>query len=169
MSMSGVAIDPSCIDAYNDVKSCKSKCCIFQLSDDGKTIIPDPESTQKYNRKAKPDQFDKFCQNFPENKCRYGVYNVNLGCQGGDGIVSVREKIVFVTWAPDSVKIKDEMMIASSKDSLKKACQGIAHDMQFSDESDIEAANWIESIGSMTTMKIAGEIVAFEGRDKADW
>ena len=42
--MSGVAIDPSCIEKYNEVKSCKSKCCIFQLSDDGKTIVPDEAS-----------------------------------------------------------------------------------------------------------------------------
>ena len=44
MAMSGVAIDPSCIEKYNEVKSCKSKCCIFQLSDDGKTIVPDEAS-----------------------------------------------------------------------------------------------------------------------------
>jgi cofilin len=169
MAMSGVTIDPSCVAKYNEVKSCKSKCCIFMLSDDGKTIVPDEESMQKYSRKAKPDQFEQFTKNFPENKCRYGVYNVNLGCQGSDGITSTREKIIFVTWAPDSAKIKDKMMIASSKDSLKKACVGIAHDMQFSDEGDTEASNWIESIGSMTTMKIAGEIVEFEGRPAGDW
>jgi len=169
MSMSGVAIDPSCIEKYNEVKSCKKKCCIFRLSDDGKTIIPDEESMMKYSRKANPETFEAFRSNFPENKCRYGVYNVNLGCRGNDGITATREKIVFITWAPDSAKIKDKMMIASSKDSLKKACVGIAHDMQFSDEGDTEAANWIESIGSMTTMKIAGDIVEFEGRDSGDW
>lgn len=169
MSMSGVAINPSCVDAFNKVKTCKIKCCLFKLSDDGKFIEPDEESQLKYSRNPGPESFESFTSMFPENKCRYGVYNVNLGCKGSDGIVSTREKMIFVTWAPDTAKIKDKMMIASSKDSLKKACVGIAHDMQFSDESDTQAGNWIDSIGSMTTMKIAGDIVKFEGRDTGDW
>jgi len=168
MSMSGVTIDSSCIESYNKVKSCKAKCCVFQLSDDGKLIIPDNETLLKYSRNPVPESFEKFIGMFPENKCRYGVYNVSIGCSQ-DGMKQMRDKLVFVTWAPDSAKIKDKMMIASSKDSLKKACVGIAHDMQFSDESDLNAGNWIDSIGSMTTMKIAGDIIEFEGREVSDW
>jgi cofilin len=168
MSMSGVTIDQSCIDAFNKVKSCKTKCCLFKLSDDGKLIVPDDESMLKYTRNPNPETFEKFLSFFPENKCRYAVYNVSLGCMQ-DNIKAMRDKLVFLTWAPDTAKIKDKMMIASSKDSLKKACVGIAHDMQFSDESDCAAENWISSIGSMTTMKIAGDIVEFEGRCANDW
>lgn len=166
--MSGVTIDSSCVEAYQKVKTCKNKCCLFKLSDDGKFIVPDEDSLLKFSRKPNPETFEKFLQLFPENKCRYGVYNVSIGCSC-DGMTQVRDKLVFLTWAPDSAKIKDKMMIASSKESLKKACVGVAHDMQFSDESDICAGNWIDSIGSMTTMKIAGDITEFEGRCKDEW
>lgn len=168
MSMSGVTISPECISMYNLVKTCKIKCCVFRISDDGKQIIPDEESALKYSRNPTPDSFEKFREFFPENKCRYAVYNASVACSQ-DGIKAAREKLVFITWAPDTARIKDKMLCASSKDSLKKACVGIAHDMQFSDEGDHEASNWIDSIGSMTTMKIAGDIIEFEGREVNAW
>jgi len=166
--MSGVTIDPSCIEIYNKVKTCKAKCAVFKISDDGQKIIPVDETVIKYSRNPKPEHFEQFINYFEDGKCCYAVYNVGVGCLQ-DGMKQVREKIVFCTWAPDTAKIKSKMLISSSKDSLKKACVGIAHDMQFSDESDLQAANWIDSIGSMSTMKIAGDICEFEGREVGDW
>lgn len=169
MSMSGVSIDPSCIDVYNKIKTCKTKCCLFKINDQGNKIIPVEESQLKYSRNPNPENFEKFTSLFSSKQCVYAVYNVSLACQSDSGLKTVREKIVFITWAPSSAKIKDKMLLASSSAALKKSCVGMAHDMQLGSESDLEAGEWVDSIGSMTTMKIAGEIVEFEGRSVGDW
>jgi len=169
--MSGVTIDNACIDKYQTVKNGKSKYCLFKISDDEKTIIVDTseDASAPYKRNPDPDDFEKFRSQLPSNKCRYGIYITQIACQGADGIKGYRDKIIFVTWAPDTARIKDKMMIASSKESIKKACVGIHYDFQFSCEGDSEATEWIDKIGEAATMKIAGDIVEFEGRQKSDW
>jgi len=169
MAMSGVTIDNSCIDAYTTVKNGKNKFCLFKISDDEKTICVDNDATAVYKRKADPDDFEKFRSHLIPNKCRYGIYITQIACQGSDGMKAYRDKIIFVTWAPDNARIKDKMMIASSKESIKKACVGIHYDFQFSCEQDSEATEWMDKIGEAATMKIAGDIVEFEGRPKGDW
>lgn len=169
MAMSGVTIDNACIDAYTTVKNGKSKYCIFRIADNEKSIIVDENECPTYKRNANPEDFESFRSQFPSNKCRYGIFISQLACCGSDGIKGYRDKIIFITWAPDTARIKDKMMIAASKEAIKKSCVGIHYDFQFSCEADSEASEWIEKIGEAATMKIAGDIVEFEGRPVGDW
>jgi cofilin len=50
---------------------------------------------------------------------------------------SERNKILFIVWAPDSAKIKEKMLITSSKDAVKKKLVGIGKEIQATDASEI--------------------------------
>lgn len=168
--MSGVTINPDVVDEFLKVKGGKQKFSVFRISDDKKTIIIDDHEGGNFTkRKGSPESFESFRGALPEKQCRYGVYYAELACMGSDGIKGIREKLIFITWAPDNAGIRDKMLIASSKDSLKKAFVGINYDFQFSCEADTEANEWIDKIGGESTMKIAGEIVEFEGQATGDW
>merc|ERR1711862_37889 len=78
-------------------------------------------------------KLDDFCAELPDNECRYGIFDLEYS-KDADG---VRQKIIFVVWAPDTAKIKDKMLTASSKDALKKQLIGISTEIQATDRSEI--------------------------------
>jgi len=167
---SGVILNSECVKVFSTVKSGKKKCCIFKISDDEKHIVFEEDTDLSYNRKPQPATFEKFLKFFPDNKCRYGIYNAWMGCkQGQEDTINIREKLVFVTWSPDVAKTRDKMLCSSSKDTLKKICIGIALELQCNDASEASAQSWIDQLSDMPTIKIAGDIISFEGRNKEDW
>jgi len=166
---SGVEVDDSCVAAFNLIKSGKQKYAILKINDDYSRIIVDESATCKYKRKPDPADFEQFLTHFPHDGCRYGIFLSQIGVQGSTGMKGYREKIVFVVWAPDSARIKDKMLVASSKAPLKSALQGINYNFQFSDEGEAEATEWIDLIAAAPVMKMAGEVIEFEGRSTDDW
>lgn len=168
-AMSGVEIQQNCVDAYNKVKAGKAKFAIMKISANEKQIELVEEAQAPYKQKADPADFEKFISYFQPNVCRYGVYITQIACQGGDGLKGYRDKVIFITWAPDTASIKQRMMISSSKEGLKKACLGHHYAFQFNDEGDCEASQWIDKLNDQANMKIVGDIVEFEGRVVADW
>ena len=49
-----------------------------------------------------------------------------------------KSKIVFVTWVPDTAKIRQKMLYASSKDKFKRELDGIQVEIQGTDFSEVE-------------------------------
>lgn len=170
MAMSGVEMKEECVDAYQAVKSNKLKCCAFRLSDDHKQIIKVEESQMKYHkRQTDPQQFKDFQQLFPADQCRYAVYHAILGLEGSDGIKSERDRIVFISWAPDTAKIKSKMLHSSSKDAIKKRFEGIGIEFQFSSQDELQACEWIGKFQELPNIKMAGTITEFEGLACKAW
>ena len=65
----------------------------------------------------KPDHFEQWTSKLPENECRYSIYDIEIGIDLGAGMnTGSRNKLVFIVWAPQTAKIKDKMVTASSKD-----------------------------------------------------
>jgi len=166
---SGVEVADACIAAYDLVKSGKQKYAIFKINDDYSEIVTCETEECKYKRKPVPEDFEQFLTHLPEDSCRYGIYLAQIGIMGVENVKGYREKIVFVVWAPDTAKIKDKMLIAASKEPLKKACVGINYSFQFSSPGEVEAKEWIEKIGDSAVIKMAGKVVEFEGRATDDW
>lgn len=52
--------------------------------------------------------------------------------EGGD-----RNKILFIVWAPENAKVKEKMLITSSKDAVKKKLVGISKEIQATDLSEV--------------------------------
>merc|ERR1712108_49849 len=125
---SGIDVDSAVVDAFNDIKlSHKYRYVIYKRNADNTQIVVeatvDPSKT-----------YDDFCAALPANECRYGVFDLEYEKSQADG---VRQKILLVVWAPDTAKIKDKMLTASSKDALKKQLIGISTEIQATDRSEI--------------------------------
>ena len=172
MSMSGVAVDDECVKVWQLLKTKKIKCANFRLTPDYKKIIVEEGSIIPRNPRdpPNPEYFEKWTSSLPENECRYSCYDAEIGINLGAGVsTGSRSKLVFVTWAPSTAKIKDKMVSASSKDAIKKKCDGIQIEWQLNDEQDYEPSAIIEDMQCLPDIKTSGKISVFEGRPVSDW
>ena len=140
---SGVVAKEECISIYNDLKlSRKFRFIIYCISEDGSSVTVEkasPPSDHPSSRQA----FDAFVKSLPSNDCRYSVFDFEYEKNGGEGI---RNKIIFVAWSPDSAKVKNKMLYASSKDALRKRLEGIATEIQATDSDEIKYESVLEKI-----------------------
>ncbi|KAJ1822214.1 cofilin [Coemansia sp. S610] len=157
---SGITVDDECKNAFQDLKVTHDyKFVLFKISDDNKAIIVDTTSLgpyedmekvdpaekdaklaarkaakEKLSQKPELEIYESFVKLLPENECRYAVYDFAYQKDGSD-----RNKILFYAWSPDTAKIKNKMVYASSKDSLRKSLIGVAQDVQ---ATDLEEASY---------------------------
>lgn len=172
MAMSGVTVDDHCVQIWQLMKTKKIKCANFKLTKDMKKIVVDEGSIIERSPRDPPNPayFEHWTRSLPENECRYSCYDVEIGIDLGAGLsTGSRSKLVFVTWAPGTAKIKDKMVSASSKDALKKKFDGIQIEWQLNDEQDFEASAIIEDMQCLPDIKTSGKVSVFEGRPVGDW
>ncbi|CAM8968866.1 unnamed protein product [Rhodiola kirilowii] len=79
------------------------------------------------------ETYEDFSASLPANECRYAVYDfdfiTNENCQ--------RSKIFFVSWSPDTSRVRSKMLYASSKDRFKRELDGIQFELQATDPSEM--------------------------------
>lgn len=85
---SGVAVNPSLLDTFQELKLGKKyKYIIFSLSPDLKEIIVAKTSTDT--------NYESFIADLPESECRWAVYDFEYDAEGGAG---KRNKLTFISW-----------------------------------------------------------------------
>mmetsp|Transcript_41021 Transcript_41021/g.80304 ORF Transcript_41021/g.80304 Transcript_41021/m.80304 type:complete len:144 (+) Transcript_41021:169-600(+) len=87
---------------------------VYRLADDRKSIIVDAKGPIT-------NTFEDFCAELPADDCRYGLVDVEVTTDEG----RATSKLVFISWNPDSCKIRTKMLYAASKDTLKSALGGV--------------------------------------------
>jgi len=123
---SGIGVDPECLAVFQQLKlGKKHKYIIFNINANKTEIVVEKTSAAT--------DYEEFLTDLPEDACRWAVYD--LGFEKEDG--GQRNKIVFYSWSPDSAKIKDKMVAASSRDSLRRSLVGIALEIQGTDGSEV--------------------------------
>ena len=124
---SGVVANDEVVTTFNEIKmGHKHKYAIFKLSNDLTEVVLESTSNEP--------SWESFITALPPKSCRYVVYDFDYQSDdGGD-----RSKILFIVWAPDSAKIKEKMLITSSKDAVKKKLVGIGKEIQATDASEID-------------------------------
>ncbi|OMO95930.1 Actin-binding, cofilin/tropomyosin type [Corchorus capsularis] len=79
------------------------------------------------------ETYDDFQATLPANECRYAVFDFDFttdeNCQ--------KSKIFFIAWAPDTSKVREKMVYASSKDRFKRELDGIQVELQATDPSEM--------------------------------
>jgi cofilin len=108
------------------------------LNDDNSQIIIE-------SKVEKCDRYEDFVAELPENDCRYAVYDFEFEKSPGEGM---RNKICFVVWVPDTSKVRQKMLYASSKDALRKKLVGIATEIQATDMSEVSKETVLERVKS---------------------
>eukprot|EP01125_Pyxidicula_operculata_P005265 TRINITY_DN1897_c0_g1_i2.p1 TRINITY_DN1897_c0_g1~~TRINITY_DN1897_c0_g1_i2.p1 ORF type:complete len:140 (-),score=25.88 TRINITY_DN1897_c0_g1_i2:54-473(-) len=125
MSNTGVGIASDVVTTFNEYKlRSTARYLIFKMNDGLTEIVIEHVGTST--------DYNEFVAQLPANDCRYAVYNVGYSTDDGE-----RNKIVFFLWAPDSSKVKSKMLYAGTKDTIKKALQGLQVEIQGTDKSEV--------------------------------
>jgi len=126
MSRSGVAVDPRCSEAFQELKLGKTtKFIIFKINDDKTAIV--------VSKVSNDTDYDSFLEELPDEDCRYAVYDFDY-TKGDEG---KRNKICFYAWSPDTANVKSKMVYASSKESIKRTFNGIGVEIQGTDKAEV--------------------------------
>ncbi|EMG47725.1 hypothetical protein G210_1830 [Candida maltosa Xu316] len=131
-----VTVSDESKSVYDELKLGKKyKFIIYKLSEDKTQVVTDEASTE--------GEYAAFLKKLPENECRYAVYDFEYEAEGEEG---KRSKLVLFTWSPESACVKDKMIFASSKDSLKDALSGVATEVQGTDFSEVDYESVLDKV-----------------------
>lgn len=116
----------------------KYRYIVYKLNEDNTSIVIEKkvESCGKY---------EDFLAELPEDDCRYAIYDFEFEKSPGEGI---RNKICFIVWVPDTSKVRQKMLYASSKDAIRKKLAGVATEIQATDMSEVSYDSVLEKAKS---------------------
>eukprot|EP01023_Acetabularia_acetabulum_P024657 TRINITY_DN2374_c0_g1_i11.p1 TRINITY_DN2374_c0_g1~~TRINITY_DN2374_c0_g1_i11.p1 ORF type:complete len:301 (-),score=69.58 TRINITY_DN2374_c0_g1_i11:2272-3174(-) len=142
-SMSGIKVHRDAVNLYNYVKAKKAhKWMTYRLDTGGmEVVVADvggPDST-----------YQDFMQAFPENECRYGVFDWEYINADGE----VFGKLLFLHWSPDSASVKNKMMYASTKDFFKGFMEGLATEILATELPELDEDLAYEAVKSTIVRK----------------
>ncbi|EDQ88489.1 uncharacterized protein MONBRDRAFT_8986 [Monosiga brevicollis MX1] len=137
---SGVGINADVIEKFTEMKmGSKHKFVTFCLNDDLTEIVVE---------KAVQDAtYSDFIAALPEQACRYAIYDFDYKLADG----GQRNKLLFVVWCPDTARIKDKMLFASSKESLRKKLVGINTEVQATELSEVDYDEILDKVSAGLT------------------
>eukprot|EP01018_Ginkgo_biloba_P020360 Gb_41490 [translate_table: standard] len=124
---SGMAVSDDCKLKFLELKRKKThRFIIFKIDDQLQQITVEKlgEPTESY---------DSFTASLPEKECRYAVYDFDFvteeNCQ--------KSKIIFISWSPDTSKVRSKMLYASSKDRFRRELDGVHCEVQATDPTEM--------------------------------
>ncbi|CAJ1977054.1 unnamed protein product [Sphenostylis stenocarpa] len=122
---SGMAVLDECKLKFLELKAKRNyRFIVFKIENNEVVVekLGSPEET-----------YENFTASLPANECRYAVFDfdftTNENCQ--------KSKIFFIAWAPDTSKVREKMVYASSKDRFKRELDGIQVELQATDPSEM--------------------------------
>ncbi|KAF3903204.1 Cofilin [Dactylellina cionopaga] len=127
---SGIGLNEGCIPTYQNLKLKEDhRYIIYKLTDNLKEILIDKAS-------AKDSTYDDFVADLPPDNCRYAVYNYPFQRENGEK----KNKIIFISWTPDSARVRTKMLYNSAKNTLLRGLVGVIVEVQATDNAEIEEA-----------------------------
>ena len=113
------------ISQFNDVKLNKTKVKYVVYKIDGPQIVVDKTSES--------DSWDEFIAEMPADDCRYALYDMDFKTSDD----RAANKLVMISWAPETAKVRSKMVYAGSKDALNRALVGVATKVHATDLSEL--------------------------------
>eukprot|EP00986_Skeletonema_menzelii_P016433 scaffold14557_cov133-Skeletonema_menzelii.AAC.5 len=96
--------------------------------------IKDKKTITIEKQGAREKTYDDLVEELPENDCRYVLIDIDF--ESSDGRPT--SKIVFITWNPDTAKIRSKMLYSGSKEALKSALTGVGIHINATDHSELD-------------------------------
>jgi len=78
--------------------------------------------------------YEDFCEQLPENDCRYGL--IDLDFETSDGRET--SKLLFISWNPDTGPVRAKMLYSGSKEAMKVALNGVGIHINATDYSELD-------------------------------
>ncbi|KAI9016792.1 hypothetical protein DFJ74DRAFT_678480 [Hyaloraphidium curvatum] len=141
----GISVDDQCLEAYNALKLGKKyQYLVFKLSDDLKQIVVEKTAPANADKSGAEAEYKAFVASLPKDDCLYAVYDFFFSSSTGDG---ERNKILFISWVPDTAKVKQKMVYAGSKSELRKRFEGVSAEIQATDLDELDYEAVLEKVG----------------------
>ncbi|KAF5821515.1 Actin-depolymerizing factor 1 [Helianthus annuus] len=125
---SGMAVHDECKLKFLELKAKRTfRYIIFKIEEKQKEVIVEKvgEPTQSH---------EDFAASLPAGECRYAVFDYDFvtaeNCQ--------KSRIFFIAWSPDTAKVRNKMIYASSKDRFKRELDGIQVELQATDPTEMD-------------------------------
>ncbi|XP_048231712.1 actin-depolymerizing factor 1 isoform X2 [Ricinus communis] len=124
---SGMAVHDDCKLKFLELKAKRShRFIVFKIEMVQKQVV-----VEKLGQPT--DSYEDFAASLPADECRYAVYDFDYvtdeNCQ--------KSRIVFIAWSPDTAKVRNKMIYASSKDRFKRELDGIQVELQATDPTEM--------------------------------
>ncbi|PON75303.1 ADF/Cofilin/Destrin [Trema orientale] len=125
---SGMAVHDDCKLKFLDLKAKRTyRFIIYKIDETVKQVTVE--------KLGEPNQnYDDFTASLPENECRYAVYDFDFLTEEN----VPKSRIFFIAWSPDTSRVRNKMIYASSKDRFKRELDGIQIELQATDRSEMD-------------------------------
>ncbi|KEG14915.1 cofilin/actin depolymerizing factor [Trypanosoma grayi] len=128
MAMSGVSVSDECVTALTDLRHKKSRYVILHIVDQ-KTIAVKEVGARNATFQQLVDAIDK------SSPC-YAAFDFEYETDEGN-----RDKLILISWNPDSGAPRTKMLYSSSRDALNAPTEGFqpiqANDLSELDYNDV--------------------------------
>ncbi|KAL6128744.1 hypothetical protein ACLB2K_072099 [Fragaria x ananassa] len=124
---SGMAVHDDCKIKFLELKAKRNhRFIVFKIEEKIQQVIVE--------KIGGPDEsYEDFTNSIPADECCYAVYDFDFtteeNCQ--------KSKIFFISWSPDTSRVRSKMLYASSKDRFKRELEGIQVELQATDPSEM--------------------------------
>ncbi|CAM9310081.1 unnamed protein product [Pylaiella littoralis] len=126
----GVTVNDEAVEMFNAFKLHRAphdnRYFTYKIENDSEIVV------DTFGDKSKT--YDDFTACLPPTECRYGVFDLDYVTRDGRDA----NKLVFISWSPDTAKIKNKMVYAGSKEAIKSALTGIGIHLQATDQGELE-------------------------------
>ncbi|XP_071833704.1 uncharacterized protein [Apostichopus japonicus] len=144
MPVSGISVTDDLIEAYNAMKKGKKTHYIKYAIENEALIIKETKTID--------DEFDiktDIPGIFDTEECCYVVLDLKWGSDSSGN----KQKLVFISWAPDNAKVKAKMLHSSSDELLKSKLEGLGAKVQANDASEVTYEAVLEAAKQYMTSK----------------
>ncbi|CAD5196574.1 actin-depolymerizing factor 1-like [Musa acuminata AAA Group] len=126
-SASGMAVSDECKLKFLELKAKRNfRFIVFKIDERIQQVM-----VEKLGQPG--ETYDDFAASMPADECRYAVFDFDFvtdeHCQ--------KSKIFFISWSPDTSRVRSKMLYASSKDRFKRELDGIQVELQATDPSEM--------------------------------
>ncbi|XP_047316475.1 actin-depolymerizing factor 1-like [Impatiens glandulifera] len=125
---SGMAVHDECKLKFMELKTKRAhRFIVYKIEEKQKQVI-----VEKVGEPAQG--YEDFTASLPENECRYAVYDFDFMTPEN----VPKSRIFFIAWSPDTSRVRNKMIYASSKDRFKRELDGIQIELQATDSSEMD-------------------------------
>lgn len=125
---SGMAVDDECKLKFLELKAKRTyRFIVYKIEEKQKQVI-----VEKVGEPAQ--SYEDFTACLPADECRYAVYDFDF--LTAEGVP--KSRIFFIAWSPDTSRVRNKMIYASSKDRFKRELDGIQIELQATDPSEMD-------------------------------
>merc|ERR1711909_56719 len=142
MAMSGVKLNPECNLAYSDIQAGhKNRYAIFKIKD-GCIVLdkigPKTHGYKQFLSDLQVKERDSSGNETAIDDCRFAVYDYEYTTNPEGTEPTKKNKVFLMMWCPDTCKVKNKMIYASSFDTLKSNFIGYHKVIQANGSDQIE-------------------------------